>query len=77
MSISFCLPHPVAVSAFMNCRGLCVCVYWDVVDVCAVCEFWVYGKIQNLWVRCHGQCIVVLSEFSMRLFCFFPGKNFM
>ena len=25
MSVSFCLPHPVAVSAFMICRGLCVC----------------------------------------------------
>ena len=24
MSVSFCLPHPVAVSAFMICRGLCV-----------------------------------------------------
>ena len=23
MSVSFCLPHPVAVSAFMICRGLC------------------------------------------------------
>ena len=25
MSISFCLPHPVAVSAFMIFRGLCTC----------------------------------------------------
>ena len=25
MRISFCLPHLVAVSAFMICRGLCVC----------------------------------------------------
>ena len=25
MGVSFCLPHPVAVSAFMNCRGLCAC----------------------------------------------------
>ena len=25
MSVSFCLPHPVAVSAFMICRGLCGC----------------------------------------------------
>ena len=25
MSVSFCLPHPVAVSAFMNCRGSCAC----------------------------------------------------
>ena len=23
MSVSFCLPHPVAVSAFMICKGLC------------------------------------------------------
>ena len=25
MSVSFCLPHPVAVSGFMICRGLCAC----------------------------------------------------
>ena len=25
MSVSFCLPHLVAVSAFMICRGLCAC----------------------------------------------------
>ena len=25
MSISFCFSHPVAVSAFMICRGLCAC----------------------------------------------------
>ena len=25
ISVSFCLPHPVAVSAFMICRGLCAC----------------------------------------------------
>ena len=25
MNVSFCLPHPVAVSAFMICRGLCPC----------------------------------------------------
>ena len=25
MSVSFCLPHPVAVSAFMLCSGLCAC----------------------------------------------------
>ena len=25
MSVSFCLPHPVAASAFMICRGLCAC----------------------------------------------------
>ena len=25
MSVSFCLPHPLAVSASMICRGLCAC----------------------------------------------------
>ena len=25
MNVSFCLPHTVAVSAFMICRGLCAC----------------------------------------------------
>ena len=25
MSVSFCLPRPVAVSAFMICRGVCAC----------------------------------------------------
>ena len=25
MSVSFCLPHPVAVTAFMICTGLCAC----------------------------------------------------
>ena len=30
MNVSFCLPHPVAVSAFMMCRGLCACteMWW-------------------------------------------------
>ena len=25
MSVSFCFPHPVAVSVFMICRGMCAC----------------------------------------------------
>ena len=37
MSVSFCLPHPVAVSVLMICRGLCACIEM----LCAVCEFWV------------------------------------
>ena len=26
MSVSFCLPHPVAVSAFIMCSGVCACI---------------------------------------------------
>ena len=65
-------------------------------NVCAVCEFWVEGKAQNLWVRCYGCTVlfilhsrlllysagsgvnrmqVVLSGFSVRLFCFVQTKT--
>ena len=41
MSVSFCLPHPVAVSAFMICRGLCACRGCDGCCVfCLYCEAW-------------------------------------
>ena len=36
MSVSFCLPHPVAVCGFMICRGLCACT-----EMLWICEFWV------------------------------------
>ena len=61
-------------------------------NVCIVCEFWVYGKAQNLWVPCQGSAVlfilrsrlllsgvnrvqVVLSRFSVRLFCFVQAKS--
>ena len=34
MSVPFCLPHPVAVSAFMICRGLCACT--DMLWMCVL-----------------------------------------
>ena len=34
MSLSFCLPHPVSVSAFMNCRGLCA--YTEMLWMCVL-----------------------------------------
>ena len=44
MSVSFCLPHPVAVSAFMICRGLCACT-----EMLWMCVLYVsFGsKVQN------------------------------
>ena len=73
-----------------------MCLYCDVDNVCAVCEFWVSGKAQNFWVRSMGSAVlfilrsrmflysarsgvnrvqVVLSEFSVRLFCFVQAKT--
>ena len=35
-------------------------------DVCAVCEFWVKDKTQNIWVHCHGYS-ALLCIFRSRL----------
>ena len=34
MSVSYCLPHPVAMSAFMICRCLCACT--DMLWMCVL-----------------------------------------
>ena len=60
MSVSFCLPHPVAVSVFMICRGLCECN-----------EMLVYSSGSGV-----NRVQVALSGFSMRLFCFVQAKTF-
>ena len=47
MSVSFCLPYPVAVSAFMICRGLCACT-----EMLWMCELYVsfWSKVSLPWV---------------------------
>ena len=96
MSVSFCLPHPVAVSAFMICRGLYTCT-----DMLWMCVLYVsfgskvtprtFGCVamgsallcicsSRLLVYSAGSGVnrvqVVLSVFSMRLFCFVQAKTF-
>ena len=93
--VSFCLPHPVAVSAFMICRGLSACtgMLW-------ICVLYVsFGsKVRPRTFGCVALgsallCIVrsrlllystgsgmnrvqvVLSGFSMILFCFVQEKT--
>ena len=66
MSVSVCLPHPVAESAFMICRGLCACT-----EMLLMCVQYVsFGsKVRPRtfgcvamgalpWVRCHG-CVAM------------------
>ena len=96
MSVSFCLPHPVAVSAFMICGGLCACT-----EMLWMCVLYVsFGpKVRPRTFGCVAMgsalfCIfrsrllvysavsgvnrvqVVLSGYSMRLFCFVQAKTF-
>ena len=71
MSVSFYLPHPVAVSAFMICRGVCACT--EMLWMCAL-----YMR-SRLLVYSAGSGVnrvqVVLSGFSKRLFCFVQAKT--
>ena len=49
MSVSFCLPHPVAVSAFMICRGLCACT--EMLWMCVLyVSFW--SKVRPITFGC-------------------------
>ena len=92
MSVSFCLPHPVAVSTFMICRGLCA--FNEILWICVLYVSFgskvrprTFGCIamgsallcifrSRLLVYFAGSGVnrvqVVLSGFSMRLFCFVP-----
>ena len=95
MGVSFCLPHPVAVSAFMICRGLCACteMWWMCVlyvsfgsmvgprtfgCIAKGCELLCILR-SRLLVYSAGsgvnQVQVVISGFSMRLFCFVLSRQ--
>ena len=90
MSVSFCLPHPVAVSAFLICRGLCACT-----EMLWMCVLYVsFGsKVRPRTFGCvaMGSALLfivrsrllvysagsglVLSGFSKRLFGFVQAKT--
>ena len=71
MSVSFCLPHPVAVSAFMICRDLCACT-----EMLWICVLYVsFGSI--FWKigfgRYHGlQCQKRLTDPGRLVLCIDP-----
>ena len=90
MSVSFCLPHPVAVSAFMICRGLCACTemlwmcvlyvsFGSKVRPSAMGSALLFIVRSRLLVYSAGSGVnrvqVVLSGFSKRLFCFVQAKT--
>ena len=70
MSVSFCLPHPVAVSAFMICRGLCACTEMLWMRVLYV-SFW-----SNVRPRTFG-CVAMGSALLCILgpYCYYAGSG--
>ena len=63
MSVSFHLPHPVAVSAFIMCSGLCACT-----DMLRMCMLHVsFGsKVRPRTFGCIVMCSAVLFIFRSR-----------
>ena len=72
MSVSFCLPHPVAVSAFMICRSLCACT-----EMLWMCVLYVsFGsKVRPRTFGCVAMRIAVLFIFSSRLLVYSAGSG--
>ena len=58
MSVSFWLPHPVSVSAFIICSGLCACT--DMLRMCVLYESF-GSKVRPRTFGCVVQCYLFLG----------------
>ena len=67
MSVSFCLPHPVAVTAFMICRGLCA--FTEMLWMCVL--YVSFGsKVRPRTFGCVAMGSALLCIFRIaRIFC--------
>ena len=70
MSVSFCLPHHVAVSAFMICRGLCACT--EILWLCVLCVSF-GSKIRPRTFGCVAMGSVLLFIVRSRLLVYSAG----
>ena len=70
VSVSFCLPHPVAVSAFMICTGLCACT-----EMLWMCVLYVSvgSKERPRAFGCMTMCSVLLFIVRSRLLVYSAG----
>ena len=72
MSVSFCLPHPVAVSAFMICSGLCACT-----EILWMCVLYVsFGsKVSPSTSGCVAMGSALLFSVRSRLLVYSAGSG--
>ena len=70
MSVSFCLPHPVAVSAFIICRGLYACT-----EMLWMCVLYVRfaSKVRPRTFGCIAMGNALLFIVRSRLFVYSAG----
>ena len=72
MSVSFCLPYPVAASAFMICRGVCACT-----EMLWMCVMYVsFGtKVRSRTFGCVAMGSVLLFIVRSRLPVYSAGSG--
>ena len=75
MSVYFCLPHPVAMSVFMICRGLCACT-----EMLWMCVLYVsFGsKVRPrtfFCVRCQGSALLFIVRSRLLVYSAGSGVN--
>ena len=72
MSVFFCLPHPVAVSVFMICRGLCACT-----EMLWMCVLYVsFGcKVTPRTFGCVAMSCALLFIVKSRLLVYSAGSG--
>ena len=70
MSVSFCLPLPVAVSIFIFCRGLCACT--EMLWICV--QYASFGsKVRPRTFGCVAKGSALLFIVRSGLFVYSPG----
>ena len=74
MYVSFCLPHPVAVSAFMIWKGLCVCT--EMLWTCVLYVSFV-SKVRPRTFGCvaMGSALLFVVSFSLLVYSAGSGVN--
>ena len=72
MTVSFCLPHPVAVRVFIICRGLCACteMLWMYVLYVSV-----GSKVRPITFGCVAMGSAVLFILRSRLLLYSAGSG--
>ena len=72
MSVSFCVPHPVAVSVFMICSGLCACTEMLWMGVLYVS----FGsKVRSITFGCVAMGSALLFIVKSRLLVYYAGSG--
>ena len=71
MRITSCFPHPVAVSSFIICSGVCACT-----DILKMCVLYVsFGsKVRPITFGCIAMRSAVLFIFRSRLLLYSAGS---